>query len=426
VTHDHTNAGIKRRTRLAAARERLRERLAAHGRSERVPLAGAVGRTLASSVTADRAVPSEDRAAVDGWAVRADDTVDASRRAPTTLRVADEVTARRAVPVDTGQPLPAGADAVVRTEQVTRADEEIEVETAVPVGGDVVARGEDVTAGQRLYETGYRLRPSDLGLLRAVGVDRPQVAEPPTVAVIPTGDELVAADPGPGESVETNGVVIDRLVAQWGGDATVGGVVSDEPAAVRERLAQAASADLVVTVGGTAVGSRDHLPAVVDDDGAVFVRGLATEPAHPTTLGVVDDTPVVCLPGYPVACVVAAVQLVRPAIRWLAGGDAPPHPTTRARLARKVASGPGVRTFAQVRLRPPDATDEADAAASVVASDDAEPQATPTDGGASAHSAVALADGWVVVPESREGIDAGETVTVEHWEQPPATGGETA
>ena len=425
MTHDHTDAGIKRRTRLATARERLRERLAAHGRTERTPLTTAVGRTLAAPVTADRAVPSEDRAAVDGWAVRADDTVGASPRAPAVLRVGDEVTTGRAVAVDTGQSLPPGADAVVRTERVTRLDEEIEIEAAVPIGGDVVARGEDVTADRRLYETGHRLRPSDLGLLRAVGVDRPTVAEPPTVAVVPTGDELVAADPGPGENVETNGVVVDRLVAQWGGAATVGGVVSDEPDALGERLTRAASADLVVTVGGTAVGSRDHLPAVVDDCGEVVVRGLATEPAHPTTLGVVDDTPVVCLPGYPVACVVAAVQLLRPAVRRLAGGDVPPHPTTRARLARKIPSGPGVRTFAQVRLSAPD-----DADAPTLADDNPDgetaPRATPTDGGASAHSTVGLADGWVVVPESREGVDAGETVSVERWEQPPTTGGETA
>lgn len=425
MTHDHTGAGIKHRTRLAAARERLHERLVSHGRTERVPLAAAVGRTLAAAVTADRAVPGEDRAAVDGWAVRADDTAGASTQAPAVLRVGDGVTARHAVAVDTGQPLPSGADAVVRVEQVTRVGDEIEVDAAVPVGGDVVACGEDVTAGQRLYEPGHRLQPSDLGLLRAVGVDRPQVAEPPTVAVVPTGDELVAGDPGPGESVETNGVVIDRLVAQWGGTATVGSVLSDDPDAVRERLARAASADLIVTCGATAVGSRDHLPTVVDDCGEVFVRGLATEPAHPTTLGVVDDTPVVCLPGYPVACAVAAVQFLRPAIRRLAGGDAPPHPTTRARLARKVPSGPGVRTFAQVRLTTPEdgaATDDSGVDGETVQ------RATPTDGGASARSAVGLADGWVVVPESREGIDAGETVAVEHWERPPATtvGGETA
>ena len=450
----------------------------------------AVGRALATDVTASRAVPQTDRAAVDGWAVRASDTVGASARAPAVLRVARDgdgaetdgtdttdthaetptVSPETAVPVDTGEPLPAGADAVVRVEATTRVGDELEVARAVPERGDVVIRGEDVTGGQQLYRAGHRLRAGDLGLLRAVGREQVTVAERPRVAVFPTGDELVGRDPDPGETLETNGVVVERLTAAWGGDATVEPAVPDEPAALRARLSTAArgldtsetvddaadgpagadtptDADVIVTVGGTAVGGRDHLPSVVaelsEGDGNAterderaepddpadepFVRGVAAEPGHPTTLGVVGDTPVVCLPGYPVACVVAAVQFLRPAVHRLAGGHTPPHPTTEAELTRKVASGPGVRTFAPVRLGDDGTDTHRSDTVGTDGADDTDTAhdtnvtgATPTDGGTSARSTLGLADGWVVVPESREGYDTGEAVTVELWERPAA------
>ncbi|EMA44029.1 molybdopterin molybdotransferase MoeA [Halococcus saccharolyticus] len=403
--NDVRESGFKRLTRLETARERLLDRIEPSERVESVGLLTADDRVLAEPVVADRDVPHYRRAAMDGFAVRATDTFDASRRSPAVLRrgaIDDPGTATR---VHTGSELPDGADAVVMVEHVETVGDEIEVFDPVAAGKNVAPVGEDVRAGKSLYDPGHRLRPSDLGLLKSVGVDEVAVYERPTVGVIPTGEELVQRDPDPGEVVETNGLTTSRYVERWGGRATYREVVTDDRAALRAAIERDLTKDLVVTTGGSSVGERDLVPEIVDDLGEVLVHGIGCKPGHPAGFGVVADTPVLMLPGYPVSCIVAAVQLLRPALRQVGHRSARPHPTTDARLDRKIASEPGVQTYARVELRE---------------NDDDMPTAVPTrTSGAGALSSVALADGWVVVATGREGIPAGETVAVEHWEEAP-------
>jgi molybdopterin molybdotransferase len=152
---------------------------------------------------------------------------------------------------------------------------------------------------------------------------------------------------------------------------------------------------------------------VVDELGEVLVHGVALKPGHPVALGVVEETPVLMLPGYPVACIVNAVQFLRPALKAAGGTDAPPLPTVRARLDGKVRSEPGTRTFARVELSAADADAESDEEDD----EDVDRVARPTrTSGAGVLSSVALTDGWVVVPEPVEGVDAGAVVDVELWE----------
>jgi molybdopterin molybdotransferase len=303
--------------------------------------------------------------------------------------------------VHTGSELPDGADAVVMVEHVERTGEELAVYDAVTEGENVGPVGEDVVAGAELFEPGHRLRPPDLGLLKAVGREAVEAYERPVVDVIPTGEELVQADPEPGEVVETNGLTSSRYVGRWGGDARYRDVVTDDRAALRTAIERGLDADAVVTTGGSSVGERDLVPDVVADLGEVLVHGVAIKPGHPVALGVVDGTPVAMLPGYPVSCVVNAVQFLRPLVKRLGRLPTPDHPTTEARLTRKVASEPGVRTFLRVRLED---GEEGTAAVPLRAS------------GAGVLSSVALADGWVTIPERREGLDAGARVDVEDWE----------
>jgi molybdopterin molybdotransferase len=439
MSHDDLKrSGFKERTRVAAARERLLAAVTPHGRTESVPLGVADGRVLAAGLDAAVPVPSYDRAAMDGWAVRAEDTFGASGRSPTVLvqagdgpESADAVAPGEAARVHTGSAMPDGADAVVMIEHAEPVGREVEVFDAVAEGENVGDVGEDVAAGQHLFDPGHRLRPSDLGLLKSVGIDEPTVYQPPTVGVVPTGDEIVQHDPGPGEVIETNGLTVSRLVERWGGQATYRNIVPDDPNAVRAAVQRDLTKDIVVTTGGSSVGERDHTVDVVEELGEVLVHGVALKPGHPVALGVVEDTPVLALPGYPVACIVNAVQFLRPALRAAAGVDpaveAPP--TVRARLGRKIDSEPGVRTFARVRLEGGEDGEAGEAAAPTsaggagdaeTADADALPTATPTRAsGAGVLSSVALADGWVVVPEEREGMDAGATVAVERWEWSP-------
>jgi molybdopterin molybdotransferase len=420
MSHDDlARAGFKDRTRLAAATDVVLSAVSGHDRTERVPLGRADGRTLAEAVTAPNPVPGYDRAAMDGYAVRARDTFGASDRSPAVLREAkDDVAPGEAVRVHTGSDLPDGADAVVMIERVERVGDELEVFDAVAEGENVGDRGEDVTEGEALYRPGHRIRPSDLGLLKSVGVDRVAVYDPPTVGVIPTGEELVQHDPGPGEVIETNGLTVSRLADRWGALPTYRNVVDDDPNALRAAIQRDLSKDVVVTTGGSSVGERDYLPSVVDDIGELLVHGVAVKPGHPVAVGVVEETPVVMLPGYPVACIVNAVQFLRPVLKAAGNMPLPDLPTVEARLRRKISSEPGTRTFARVRLVDPDDADGGGGTdGDGEGGDGTHPVAEPTRAsGAGVLSSVALADGWVVVPEDLEGYDAGDRVAVEQWE----------
>ncbi|MFC7079548.1 gephyrin-like molybdotransferase Glp [Halorussus caseinilyticus] len=399
---DRKQSGFKDKTRVGEARERLLDAVAPHDRTEEVPLASADGRVLAEEVVAARNVPHYPRAAMDGYAVRAEDTFGASDRSPEVLGRAREMAPRSAVRVHTGSELPAGADAVVMIEQVDEFGDDVEVFDAVAEGENVAPVGEDVEEGQHLYDAGHRLRPSDLGLLKSVGVDTVAVRERPTVGVVPTGEELVQSDPDSGEVVETNGLTVSRYVERWAGRATYRDVVTDDPDALRAAIQRDLTKDVVVTTGGSSVGERDLLPEVVADLGEILFHGVALKPGHPVAVGVVEETPVVMLPGYPVACIINAVQFLRPALKAVGGLPRNGFPTTEARLDRKIRSEPGIRTFARVQLGE---------------DDDGEATATPTRAsGSGVLSSVALADGWVEVPEGREGIPEGETVSVQDWE----------
>ncbi|MFW5963945.1 MAG: gephyrin-like molybdotransferase Glp [Natronomonas sp.] len=397
---DVRETGFKRRTRVADARERLLD-VAPIDRTERVSLSVADGRTLAGPIDAARNVPHYARAAMDGWAVRAEDTFGASDRSPAVLRPTESAGPNAAVRVHTGSELPEGADSVVMVEQTEEIAGELEVFDAVAEGENVAPVGEDVEAGQRLYEPGHQLRPSDLGLLKAIGVDTVEVVSRPEVAVVPTGEELVQVDPEPGEVIETNRFTVSRLAERWGADVKRRNIVTDDHEALRVAVERDLTRDVVVTTGGSSVGERDLIPEVVEELGEVFVHGVALKPGHPVALGRVEETTVVMLPGYPVAAIVNAVQFLRPLIKHLGRMPRNPMPTREATLARKIRSEPGVRTFVRVK------TDETDGAV----------EATPTRAsGSGVLSSVALADGWVVVEENREGIPEGETVTVEDWE----------
>jgi|AntDeeMetagen134_2_1112570.scaffolds.fasta_scaffold07253_2 molybdopterin molybdotransferase len=398
---------VGERTAVADARAALLDLIRPVEETESLPVEVVDDRILATAIDAPRAVPHYDRAAMDGYAVRAADVVDAGERAPVRLAL-DESDAEgdesggpgRAVPVDTGESMPAGADAVVMVERTERVDGEVLVFEAVAPGENVGAEGEDVEAGSRLFDAGHRLAPADLGLLRVVGVDAVEVYRRPRVVLIPTGEELVENDPDPGEVVESNSLTVARYVERWGGETERFDPVTDDSEALRTALreaSEAGDADLILTLGGTSAGERDRVPGAVEATGSVERHGVALQPGHPVGFGLVGETPVVMLPGYPVGCLVAATALVRPAVCRLAHRPFTDPPTTEATLARKLASPVGTRTYARVAL-------DGDVATPIRAR------------GSGVLSSVTEADGWVVVPEETEGFPEGHAVQVENWE----------
>lgn len=400
--HAHT---FESHTPFSEAIDTLLGLVTRHDRTERVRVNDAQGRVTSEPVDANRAVPHYARAAMDGFAVRAEDTFKASDRSPVSLRESTgEVEGGEAVRVHTGSEIPAGATAVVMIEHVEGTEAGIEVFDAVPAGENVAPRGEDVAEGSRVFDVGHRISPVDLGMLRLVGADSIPVFSRPTISVIPTGEELVASDPGPGEVVETNGLTVSRLVGQWGGEANYCDVVTDEETALKDAIKAELSADVIVTTGGSSVGERDLLPFVVSELGDIVVHGVGIKPGHPFGFGVVADTPILMLPGYPVSCVITAVQFLRPVTKKIGGMPLSPFPQVEAQLGNKLRSEPGIRSFVRVTI---DESGEDRIAHRVMAS------------GAGVLSSVTSADGWVVIPESLEGMAEGETVMIENWEWEP-------
>ena len=357
------------------------------------PIREARGRVLASQIIAPRDEPNYRRAAMDGYAVIADDTLGASERSPVALKIGDDVRRGVVSRVHTGSKMPDQADAVVMVEDVERLDDVAEIRAQAHPFENVGLKGEDVRRGEQLFHPGHRLRPADIGLLAALEVPDVTVYRRPDVAIIPTGEELVGGTPAEGEVVETNGLMNALLVEQWGARYRYRNIVPDVRELVEAALLRDTDADLILTTGGTSVGIRDLVSEAVQKLGKVLVHGIAISPGKPTALGFVEDTPIACLPGFPVACLVASYAFAKPAINRLAHVEREFERTVTGTLASKLTSKPGSRTYARVALR----------------DEHVEPIMIS---GSGILSSMAKADGFVIIPENVEGYDEGQQVEV--------------
>ncbi|MCX8206837.1 MAG: molybdopterin molybdotransferase MoeA [Methanothrix sp.] len=381
---------FKKLSSLGYALERLLDMCTPVDEKERIPIEDACGRVLASDVISPEDLPSFNRAAMDGYAVRSHETRGASQSSP--VRITEYARVR------TGAALPEGFDAVLMLEDSFLRGNVLEATAELIPYRNVSRIGEDVRAGDVVLSRNHMLRPPDLALLGALGVDAVEVFTRPHVAVIPTGDELVPRScvPAPGEAREINSLMICSYVKLWGGEPQLSGVIPDERDAIKKAIKSCLDADLILISGGTSVGERDYAPGVLEEMGELMVHGIRLSPGRPTALGSISGTPVVCLPGYPVAALASLYLLVRPAVKSLAhlSDDVPRR---EARLSRKIPSRPGYITFARVSL-----------------SDGiAEPVMIS---GAGILSSVAHADGFVLVPEDLEGLNEGEQVEVQIFE----------
>lgn len=365
--------------------------------AESVPLAEALGRVTAAPVWARLSSPHYHAAAMDGYAVRADETRGASEATPLKLEIG-----RQAFPVDTGDPLPPATDAVIMIEHVQPVDDgrAIEIMAAVPPWQHVRALGEDIVASELVLPTSHRLRPQDLGAIAGCGHTSVLVHRRPRVAILPTGSELVA--PGaplqPGNIIEFNSLMLAAQATEAGCLVDRLPIQADDYAAIRD-AAEAALADhdLVIINAGSSAGSEDYTAAVIADLGQVVVHGVAIRPGHPVVLGVAQGKAVVGLPGYPVSTALTFDLLVRPLLYRWQGMAPPPRPRVAATLARKVVSPAGLDEFLRVTVG--QVGDRLIAA--------------PLASGAGALMSLVKADGIVTIPRLCEGYHAGETVEVE-------------
>jgi putative molybdopterin biosynthesis protein len=359
-----------------------------------VPVDQAAGLVTAAPVWATRSSPPFDAAGMDGIAVRAADTLGASETTPVLLEPGGYDV------VDTGDPMPPGRDAVVMREHVHYDAGRAELRAAVPPYQHVRSIGEDVSAGELLLPEGHRLRPVDLAAAAAAGATHVSVRRRPVVLVLPTGDEVrpVGTEPGPGQILDTNSLMLAAQAAEAGCEARRLPIEPDDPERIADVVAAAApQCDLLIIIAGSSAGRDDYTARVVSETGTLAVHGVAVRPGHPVVLGVVGGTPVLGAPGYPVSAALTFDIFAEPLLSALSGAPGRQRPRATARLARKLASPLGMDDWVRVRLGVVGGT----------------MVATPLPRGAGVLTSLVRADGLLVIAAGLEGHHAGSTVPVE-------------
>ena len=380
---------------------------------ERIPLAAALGRVLAREVIAEVDVPSFDRSNYDGFAVRAADTYGAREEEPRRLRMLDEsiatgvtptvsVTAGAAAPIATGGMLPRGADAVVRVEHTDCEGDELLVRRAVTPGFGVTFAGADIAAGETVLRRGELLTSRETGVLAAVGIAEVAVWRKPRVAILSTGDEIIA--PGtamrPGLVYDSNAQILADAVRELGGEPLRLGIAPDEQDELELRLAEALeTADVVLLSGGTSKGAGDvsyRAVARLSDPG-IIAHGVALKPGKPICLAVTRGKAVVVLPGFPTSAIFTFHEFVAPVVRRLAGRAPQVESRVDARLAVKVNSEIGRTEYLLVGL----------------SDTEGHLAAYPMGKGSGSVTTFSRADGFVTIDRHREIVEAGSTVSVQ-------------
>ena len=385
--------------------------------SEQVPLLECVGRVLAEEVRSEVDVPGFARSAMDGYAVRGEETFGASDYNPirfeligTTLPgspFAGRVAEGQAVRIMTGAPVPDGADAVVKAE-VCEEDAErktVDIAEAAPPKKNVGEVGEDIGEGDLLLAPGRRIRPQDAGVLSSIG--RPWVSclRRPRVRLVVTGDELLPAGQAPrgAQIVDSNSVVLGGLIARDGATLLPFEILPDRPDRIRDAMADP-DADVVLVSGGSSVGQEDHAPRLLSELGSLDFHGISMRPASPAGVGRIGDRFVFLLPGNPVSCLSAYEFFAGPTLRAMGGLSRHwPHRRISLPLARKIASAVGRTNYVRVSIE----------------NGQVFPIATS---GASILSSTVRASGCVIVSREHEGMAEGAEVEVLLYDDDPDAG----
>ncbi|HUI90225.1 MAG TPA: molybdopterin biosynthesis protein [Anaerolineales bacterium] len=379
---------------------------------ESIPLdENALGRVLAQSIWAKISSPHYHASAMDGFAVRAIMTNGASPAAPLNLEIGPD-----AEYVDTGDPLPEWADAVIPIENVESLDEHgeitkeirrpktVRIRAAVAPWSQVRPLGEDIVATQLVLSAGHVLRAVDLGAIAAAGYDGINVARKPRVAILPTGSELVplGSKLKPGDILEYNSLVLAAQIKSMGGEPTRFPITKDDFDVICQRVEEAAqNHDLILLNAGSSAGAEDYSSMVVEKLGTLLVHGVAVRPGHPVILGMVNRIsgnliPIMGVPGYPVSAALTIEIFVEPLMaKWL-GREPNELPVETALLTRKINSPAGDEDYVRV----------------AVGKVDEKLLAAPLARGAGVITSLVQADGLVILPPGVQGVEAGEKVHV--------------
>jgi len=372
--------------------------------AECVDVENAFGRVVAEDIIAPVNLPSFDRSAVDGYAVKSEDTIEASQFKSKTLQLIQKGPLRKGQTqrIWTGNIMPKGADSAIMLEHVTVKGSKVQITVSVTPAENVSRKGEDIKEGDIAIKAATRLQAHHIGFLAALGLTHVNAVRKPKVALLPTGNELVELGTKPKENqiINSNRFVMEDLCRELGAEPQYLGVAKDDEKEIAAKILKGiGNSDILITTGGTSVGMADLVPMVVNRLGkpGIVVHGLAMRPGMPTAAGILKNKPVFVLSGNPVAAFFGFEVLVRPTILKVLGIGSEPRAFVRAQLTKRVAGALGRRVYVRVKAFLKDGDLHA------------EPIRAR---GSSLYSSMVMANGYVVIPENCEGLERGETVDV--------------
>ncbi|MFX1302113.1 MAG: gephyrin-like molybdotransferase Glp [Promethearchaeota archaeon] len=299
---------------------------------EEVEIKDALNRILAEDIISEMNIPPFDRSAMDGYAVKAEDSFGASPKNPKKIRLVGtieigefsslKIEKSEGIKISTGAPLPEGSDAVIKIEDTEIENDLISLYTSLVPGKNIARKGEDIKKGTHVLNSGIDLKAEHIALLTSLGFQKIKVRIKPKVSIFSSGDELV--EPGeplkPGKIYNSNTSMIAALTNQYGGVVLKGETVEDDKDAIKKKLFEAAEdSQIIVFTGGTSVGTKDYLPEIINESGMVLTHGIAMRPGAPALIGHLNNTLIFCLPGTPVAAYVSFLRIVGPTLRKILG-----------------------------------------------------------------------------------------------------------
>lgn len=383
-------------------------------KSESVSLMKARNRILAKDIKSPVDIPPFDKSAMDGYAVVAEDTFGATINNPIMLKLlgevrigkntAIEVSNGKAAFVYTGSKIPKGADAVIMIEHTNKVKlDKIEVNSSVTPGQNISKMGEDVKEHELILKKNMKLSFQDLGMLAAMKFSEVDVLRKLKIAVLSTGNELVQVEESrkTTKEIDVNRIILSALCLDIGAEIIDLGIAKDDFKELKKKIEKGLSTgDIVIVTGGTSVSNTDLTAEVINSIGkpGMIVHGISIKPGKPTGLAIINDKIIISLSGYPIAAIVGFEALVKPILVKFQGIHEMPNPKIKAKMIRRVASPLGERNYVRVRVE----KSNGDFIAS--------PLRTK---GSGILSSMIRANGFLIIPEDREGMDEGEEVEIQ-------------
>lgn len=371
----------------------------AKSKKETIPVRDALSRITARPVQAERSAPNFNASAMDGIAVSSEDTIGATEREPLTLKN------NQFEYVNTGNLLPAGYNAVIKIEDINQLAAGVQIFKSVSPWHNVRTIGESVMKGDQILTSNQKLKVYHIGALLEAGVFKVEVYSKPELTLISTGDEIVEPEtsPEPGQYVDFNSTMIKTMAEEAGAKVKFSGIVSDEEAALRDAITRAQKkSDLIITIAGSSAGSKDFTAGIVEEKGQIFVHGVEIQPGKPVLLGLIENTPFIGLPGFPLSCLQAFESFGVPAVKRLQKDLTEADNYIKAKVKRKLSSKPGRVEYLRVNL----------SYEKKQSGQEDFPIAVPLRRGSAVMKSQAQADGILEIPAEREGLAVDELARV--------------